>query len=235
MLPQFAAANLRTGVRPVATFGGGGNQNAEIQFTISGPDLKKLENFAGSDRRAGAPAAGRGRRRHLADRRQARAVGPPRPAEGGRSRRGGGRRRRGAAPARRRRPGHHLQRGGRAVRRARARPRGRTGRRRRACRTDDGAVEDARQRSAREHRDASSGHRRPERRSPQPAAAGDRLRRPAAGGVADAGDGRDDEGGGRAEHGAGLQLAVRRAGRASWGGPRRTSSSRSCCHSCSCT
>ena len=31
--------NLRTGVRPVATIGGGGNQNAEIQFTINGPDL----------------------------------------------------------------------------------------------------------------------------------------------------------------------------------------------------
>src|SRR5436190_1208554 len=47
IMPQFASANLRTGVRPVATFGGGGNQNAEIQFTISGPDLGKLETFAG--------------------------------------------------------------------------------------------------------------------------------------------------------------------------------------------
>jgi len=46
VLPQFAAANLRTGVRPIATFGGGGNQNAEIQFTINGPDLGKLEQFA---------------------------------------------------------------------------------------------------------------------------------------------------------------------------------------------
>ena len=42
----MAVANLRTGVRPVATIGGGGNQNAEIQFTINGPDLKKLETFA---------------------------------------------------------------------------------------------------------------------------------------------------------------------------------------------
>ena len=48
ILPQFASANLRTGVRPVASFGGGGNQNAEIQFTISGPDLGKLEKFAAS-------------------------------------------------------------------------------------------------------------------------------------------------------------------------------------------
>src|SRR4029078_9777056 len=33
--------------RPVSMFGNGGNQNAEIQFTINGPDLKKLEQFAG--------------------------------------------------------------------------------------------------------------------------------------------------------------------------------------------
>jgi len=48
VLPELAAANLRTGVRPVATIGGGGNQNAEIQFTINGPDLKALERFAGA-------------------------------------------------------------------------------------------------------------------------------------------------------------------------------------------
>ena len=48
ILPQISAANLRTGVRPVATIGGGGNQNADIQFTINGPDLKKLETFAGA-------------------------------------------------------------------------------------------------------------------------------------------------------------------------------------------
>src|SRR5215471_4820860 len=46
ILPEFATANLRTGVRPIATFGGGGNQNAEIQFTINGPDLGKLEQYA---------------------------------------------------------------------------------------------------------------------------------------------------------------------------------------------
>ncbi|HET7219497.1 MAG TPA: efflux RND transporter permease subunit, partial [Vicinamibacterales bacterium] len=46
ILPTVGVANLRTGVRPVATIGGGGNQNAEIQFTISGPDLKKLEHYA---------------------------------------------------------------------------------------------------------------------------------------------------------------------------------------------
>ncbi len=46
VLPQIATTNLRTGVRPVATIGGGGNQNADIQFTINGPDLKALERYA---------------------------------------------------------------------------------------------------------------------------------------------------------------------------------------------
>jgi HAE1 family hydrophobic/amphiphilic exporter-1 len=46
VLPELGATNLRTGVRPVATFGGGGNQNAEIQFTINGPDLRALEAYA---------------------------------------------------------------------------------------------------------------------------------------------------------------------------------------------
>ncbi len=48
VLPAVGVPNLRTGVRPVATIGGGGNQNAEIQFTINGPDLKKLEHYANS-------------------------------------------------------------------------------------------------------------------------------------------------------------------------------------------
>ena len=46
ILPSVGVANLRTGVRPVATIGGGGNQNAEIQFTISGADLKRLQQYA---------------------------------------------------------------------------------------------------------------------------------------------------------------------------------------------
>ena len=46
VLPKVEIADLRTGVRPVATFGGGGNQNAEIQFAINGPDLKSLERYA---------------------------------------------------------------------------------------------------------------------------------------------------------------------------------------------
>ena len=46
ILPRFAAANLRTGVRPVATIGGGGAQNADIQLVINGPDLRKLEAYS---------------------------------------------------------------------------------------------------------------------------------------------------------------------------------------------
>ena len=89
ILPAVGVPNLRTGVRPVATIGGGGNQNAEIQFTISGPDLKKLEQLRQRHHRRGEEAAGRRRSRHVAERRQAGAVGGPRPPEGGRSRRAG--------------------------------------------------------------------------------------------------------------------------------------------------
>ena len=46
ILPSIGVDKLRTGVRPVAMFGAGGNQNAEIQFTISGPDLRLLEQYA---------------------------------------------------------------------------------------------------------------------------------------------------------------------------------------------
>jgi HAE1 family hydrophobic/amphiphilic exporter-1 len=46
VLPKVGVPNLRTGVRAVATIGGGGNQNAEIQFAISGPDLRRLEQYA---------------------------------------------------------------------------------------------------------------------------------------------------------------------------------------------
>jgi HAE1 family hydrophobic/amphiphilic exporter-1 len=42
ILPPLAA-NLRVSVQPVATIGGGGTQNADVQFLINGPDLKKLE------------------------------------------------------------------------------------------------------------------------------------------------------------------------------------------------
>jgi HAE1 family hydrophobic/amphiphilic exporter-1 len=45
ILPPLAAG-LRTAVQPVANIGGGGNQNADIQFIINGPDLAKLETYS---------------------------------------------------------------------------------------------------------------------------------------------------------------------------------------------
>ena len=42
ILPAFSA-NIRTSVQEVAVIGGGGSQNAAVQFVINGPDLKKLE------------------------------------------------------------------------------------------------------------------------------------------------------------------------------------------------
>ena len=44
VLPPLTAS-LRTSVQPVATIGGGGAQNADVQFLINGPDLKKLEEI----------------------------------------------------------------------------------------------------------------------------------------------------------------------------------------------
>src|SRR5207248_1582295 len=36
----------RTSVQPVAAFSGGGFRNANVQFMIAGPDLKKLEEYS---------------------------------------------------------------------------------------------------------------------------------------------------------------------------------------------
>ena len=38
--------DLRTAVQPVAAFSGGGFRNANVQFLIAGPDLKKLEEYS---------------------------------------------------------------------------------------------------------------------------------------------------------------------------------------------
>jgi HAE1 family hydrophobic/amphiphilic exporter-1 len=59
ILPEFAAANLRTGVRQVAVIGGSGAQAAEIQFTLNGPDLDRLERYATAvaDRARAMPGA----------------------------------------------------------------------------------------------------------------------------------------------------------------------------------
>ncbi len=40
------AKGLRIAVQPVANIGGGGNQNADIQFIINGPDLQKLDTYS---------------------------------------------------------------------------------------------------------------------------------------------------------------------------------------------
>jgi HAE1 family hydrophobic/amphiphilic exporter-1 len=45
ILPPLAAS-LRTSVQPVATIGGGGNQNADVQFILNGPDLNKLDKYS---------------------------------------------------------------------------------------------------------------------------------------------------------------------------------------------
>ncbi|MCL4813620.1 MAG: efflux RND transporter permease subunit [Vicinamibacteraceae bacterium] len=44
VLPTFADLGLRTAVQPVPDFGGGGAQSAEVQFLVTGPDLKTLED-----------------------------------------------------------------------------------------------------------------------------------------------------------------------------------------------
>ncbi len=46
LLPAFATDNLRTGVRPVTTMGRGGQQSADVQFVINGPDLVLLQRYA---------------------------------------------------------------------------------------------------------------------------------------------------------------------------------------------
>ena len=45
ILPNYPK-EYRTAVQPVAAFSGGGFRNANIQFLISGPDLKKLEEYS---------------------------------------------------------------------------------------------------------------------------------------------------------------------------------------------
>ena len=150
VMPQFASANLRTGVRPVATFGGGGNQNAEIQFTISGPDLKALEKFAGTVAEAAHKEPG------VVDVDTSLNVGKPelsvhldrlKAADLGVSKSPTPPRRCGCWSAETRSP--RTMKVASSTRCTCARS-GATGRRRR--RADDGAVDDARQRAAREHR-----------------------------------------------------------------------------------
>ncbi|CAN5179058.1 N/A [soil metagenome] len=44
--PQFHPEQLRTAVQQVAAFSGGGFRNANVQFLVGGPDLKKLEEIS---------------------------------------------------------------------------------------------------------------------------------------------------------------------------------------------
>ncbi|MDP3277268.1 MAG: efflux RND transporter permease subunit [Deltaproteobacteria bacterium] len=46
ILPRFAADNLRVLLAPVNAFGGGGADNAGIQFVLRGPDLDRLGQYA---------------------------------------------------------------------------------------------------------------------------------------------------------------------------------------------
>jgi HAE1 family hydrophobic/amphiphilic exporter-1 len=43
---EFNPDQLRTAVQPVAAFSGGGFRNANVQYLIGGPDLKKLEEYS---------------------------------------------------------------------------------------------------------------------------------------------------------------------------------------------
>ncbi len=45
VLPPLTTG-LRTAIQPVANIGGGGSQNADIQFIINGPDLEKLDVYS---------------------------------------------------------------------------------------------------------------------------------------------------------------------------------------------
>ncbi|MDQ2747071.1 MAG: efflux RND transporter permease subunit, partial [Acidobacteriota bacterium] len=43
---EYKSMDLRTGVQPVAAFSGGGQRNANVQYLVSGPDLKVLEEYS---------------------------------------------------------------------------------------------------------------------------------------------------------------------------------------------
>ncbi len=208
ILPKVTVANLRTGVRPVAAIGGGGNQNAEIQFTINGPDLKKLETFA-------AAIADAARKEHgVVDVDTSMNVGKPelsvlrRPDEGCGPRRQGVGRGRSAAVARRRRPGDDLQRGRRAVRGARSRRAG-CARHRGRDRPADRSVREGRQRAARQPGAHGVGNVTVGDQPAEPSAPGDDLRRPPAWSLTDRSDGFDDQDRRLSQHGTGIQHAVR--------------------------
>ncbi len=209
ILPAVGVPNLRTGVRPVATIGGGGNQNAEIQFTINGPDLKRLEQYANAVVTEVKKEPG------VVDLDTSLNVGKPElSVELDRLKASDlGVQISDAADALRLLVGGDqvttYNEGGeqyevhiRAVARQPADGGG--------DRSADCAVEHGRQRAARQHREADTRDGAVGNQPPQPSAPGDRVRRTAAGLLAGPGDGCDDARGRWPQHGPGLQHAVRR-------------------------
>ena len=209
VLPQFAAANLRTGVRPVATIGGGGNQNADIQFTINGPDLGKLEKFANAvlDETRKQPGVvdldtslnvGKPELSVHLDRLKAADLGVQisDAAEALRLLVGGDQ------VTTYNEGGEQYEVHVRALQHERAT----------AAAIGQLTVPSSRdrQRAAGEHRGRDAGHLAERDRSPQPSAPGHGVRGTPARSIADAGHGGDDTDGGNAQHGAGLQHAIRR-------------------------
>ena len=185
-------ANLRTSVQPVATIGGGGAQNADVQFVDQRPRSEEARDARPAARRqASRTSPG------VVDVDTSLNIGKPelsvqrRSAEGGRPRRADRRRGRGAAAAGRRRSGDDLQRGRRAVRSPPARARPRTARPQAAIARADGAVDAAGQRVARQRRRLRAGHGAVRHQPPRAAAAGHGVLQPAADGVAGGGAERD--------------------------------------------
>ena len=189
-----AAAARRTCARRCSrspTIGGGGAQNADVQFVINGPDLKKLEADQPAAGRAGQDDARRRRRRHVAERRQARAVGPDRSAQGGRPRRADRRRGRSAAPAGRRRPGDAPTTKAASSTKCTCARAPRIAVTEAAIAGADRAVVAAGQRRARQRRELLAGHGAVRHQPAGAAAAGHGLLQPAADGVAGGGPERD--------------------------------------------
>ena len=167
-----------------------------------------LEKYRQCRWRRGEEGAGRRRRGHVAERRQAGALGAARPVEGRRPGRADRRRGRSAAPAGWRRSGDNLQRRRRAVRSARARHGGRPpdgG----GDRAADGAVEPSRRRRAREPGEADAGHGSVGDQPAEPAAAGDGVRWPASGVSQTPAMDAMTRAADSLEHGPGLQHALR--------------------------
>ena len=87
MLAQKFPTDLRTSVQQVQAFSGGGFRNANMQFMISGPDLKKLEEYSAKILEKMKTIPDAVDVDYDADRGQTRGAARGRPRHGGRSRR----------------------------------------------------------------------------------------------------------------------------------------------------